>query len=275
MIPSLEMRLIGRRVPVYAPANGFELLIGDQPIKILSSESHTIESKFGRGEVQLLRLAEKSGFTRQIALIAGERGERASVFFYQDPTKTNRKPEDSKLLDLTNDTKTLSQIRVQPINGLTENILLKTDSLAAELAKKMKDDCQQSKIKYAPHIGLSGGSIVINTLLSKEEFLQSKFLQESIGNLFNQNGPFSSTVIFPQAGQEEFMKNIQDTGAQILLPPDGFELKKDDYLLGARLFLMRFFEKIYHDDGNDFHDFKEFIRIRLNALRRTGNPVTI
>ena len=75
MVANLEQRLIGRPKNTYKPTDGFESLLGYQPIKIIKSNIEILDSNSKIKKLQILHLEDKidsenkDGLIRQIALL--------------------------------------------------------------------------------------------------------------------------------------------------------------------------------------------------------------
>lgn len=224
MIINLERRLIGAPKKTYKPYNfGFESLLGERPIKVMEVCELTLENNLNIKSVTMLRLEDKDNLTRRVALVEDKKGRKAAVYFYQDDFNPNREKEDSEgrsylQYNVFHDIATVGQVRMisaQNPENLNQDLLLKADRLAVDMAKNIKS----TGLKNDEEIRLSGSGIVIVTDAAIKDFLKLEDLHHSIGELFRENGIFGNNLILPGIVTKQLIENMEVAGANVLRGP--------------------------------------------------------
>jgi hypothetical protein len=295
MIPTLERRLIGAPKNTYKPANGFESLLGSQPIKIIDSIVIILEGSSRIKNLQILRLQDKidsvnkDGLTRNIALLEDIDGHKAAIYFYQDNFDPKReKHSDNFSHNLFGEVATVGQVRVVSTTSQKNkdiDFLLEADSLARQEAV----DSKMSGLKDNENIRISGSGTVIVTDMGINSFIAADSFQQAIGELFKPNGIFKNNLIVSSVNNKTLVANMERGGAQVLYKTANFpnlvglllditsEAKLDIPQKILRSFYDRlmplivyvpYFEKLYEDKEVQmgYRDITEYMRKQLLPL---------
>lgn len=228
MVATLEQRLIGRPKNIYKPADGFESMLGYQPIKIIKSSVEVLDKNSKIKKLQILHLEDridsenKDGLIRKIALLEDKNGNKVVIYFYQDNFDPKRKKSDGYLSqNVFGDIATVGQISV--ISATSEKNK-KLDLLyeADKLARQQTVNSKMSGLKDNENIRISGSGTVIVTDLNLGSFIETTELQQAIGELFKPKGIFKNNLVVPSANNTTLVANMEQSGAQVLYKTNNF-----------------------------------------------------
>lgn len=226
MIANLERRLIGVSKKTYKPSNfGFESVLGERPIKVMEICDLTLENNLNIKSATMLRLEDKDNLIRRVALVEDKKGRQVAVYFYQDDFNPNREKvgvdgRSCLQYNVFRDIATVGQVRIisaQNPENLNQNLLLKADSLAVDMAKNIKS----VGLRNDEEIRLSGSGIVIVTGDAIKDFWKLEDLHHSIGELFREDGIFGNNLILPGIVTKQLIENMEVAGANVLRGPKG------------------------------------------------------
>lgn len=195
---------------------------------------------------------KKDGIKREVVQIEDINGNRADVIVYQSAQPLRR--DKTYIFDTFKKHTHIARMHIE--NKKFD--LARGDRLAANYTNLLSSACKQTGILEDQNILVNGASIVIVPDSENPRSIKEKSLQEAIGFLFSETGPFPNILVSPDFKNEEFIQNLIKNGTELLLKSKHFNILNEE----SKAVVKEFVQKT----GKDMR----YYLIALSAYLRNG-----
>lgn len=155
---------------------------------------------------------------REVVQLVDINGNTAHVIVYQ--SKPPIRPEVNNIFEVFKNYTHIARMHIEN----KEFDLARGDRLATNYANLLASASIQTGIHDDPGILINGAAIIIVPDNKNPGSIKEKSLQEAVGYLFSQDGPFSNIMIFPDFKNGEFVNNLTNAGSKLLLAENHFKI---------------------------------------------------